>query len=201
MSTTPIKILGGSFLPSLLSSVVGLLAIGSPTTVLWGVGAVIVDAIEGVARWAFRLGTHVCKEVIESMPSLTKRDASPDIIGGSFVIEVQRPLLHGVPASVFRGDSADERVSVGDLSLVGLSKALFLETAARLGPTARKPLGGYLDRVSARTQAFPRSPVLRVASGGQGGKAVELLVSKVKGRCHGETLALMGPKYNMLRGI
>lgn len=82
-----------------LSLIAILLAAGCPATIVWGVIAVVVDAVNGViGRW---LWTHVENKIAENTPPLADCDAAFPVVLIIAAIRVIAALKHVRPCSIF----------------------------------------------------------------------------------------------------
>lgn len=84
---------------SIVSFVSTILLSCSPSAVLRGVRAVIVDSIN--LMFGRRTPTHVSKEVFVTIPTSADSDSSAPISGVGLRFWVVAPLTHGIPSSVF----------------------------------------------------------------------------------------------------
>jgi hypothetical protein len=83
-----------------MASVGVLLCRCRPSTILWRVGTVVIDAINGMARR--RSLTHVGVERFEALcPSRTHRNTAPTVVGESAIARVETPLFDRTPDGMF----------------------------------------------------------------------------------------------------
>ena len=76
-----------------------LLIHGNPFAVLGLVVAIIVYALDAVARWT---RTHICKEVLERIaPAVADRNAAPSVTRPSWALWVGAAHLHSPPNLIF----------------------------------------------------------------------------------------------------
>lgn len=95
--------------PSVVSTIVILLYVCSPATILGGIAQIIVDSFKCFAGRAF---THVRKEVFECVPSLANGNATPSVAWVSAVRRVQASTPHPSPYDQYGIRSAAARATM-----------------------------------------------------------------------------------------
>jgi hypothetical protein len=81
-------------------TIAGLFRARSPSAVARLVVTIVVNAIDGVLD--ARSGSHVGKEVLKGVPSLTDRDASTTVVWPSRLLRVGASRSHGRPRPILR---------------------------------------------------------------------------------------------------
>jgi hypothetical protein len=77
-----------------------LLIVGSPTTVVWFVIAIIVDTINRMrGTW---LSAHIGKKIAKDMPTLADLNAAAAVVFEPWIIRISASGTHGNPRTIFR---------------------------------------------------------------------------------------------------
>lgn len=141
----------------------------SPSTVVAGVVAVAVNAIQGV-RWRW-FGAHVGQEALEGIdPASTNGDAAPTVVAVLRGVRIQASALHGAPRSVFGRVRSSVRSAPRPTHLSVVA-------ATRHDVPAPEGRDSGIDRgLAAVTRALPIVPGLVVS---QGHKSSKSLAGKV----------------------
>lgn len=112
-------------IPTRWSAVVRLFGLGGPSAVVRRVGAIVVDAVNGVIGRRFR--SHIAVERAKVQPFWRDRDSAPAVPFPCWVVRVQAPLAHSEPCLIFA------RATVAALTVyatcVSGSLALYAATA------------------------------------------------------------------------
>jgi hypothetical protein len=134
------------------ASVVGLFGPSSPSTVVKGVVAVVIDALNGVLRG--RLFAHIGKKVGRTLiaePSIANRDATPAVAVIHGVFGVVAPVQHGPVAAI--------NTAIGCAVLgFGCRLQLVCHAAARLIVAAASLAGGNLNLLPAAISKAAKKP-------------------------------------------
>lgn len=98
------------------SGVARLLLFGRPAAIVGGIWPIVVYAVKRV--FVARAGAHVLQELFERAPLFADPDSTSTIVWKVRVAGVGRPIPHGGPSSVLRGDAGwrGRGVSVGPMA-------------------------------------------------------------------------------------
>lgn len=152
------------------ASVVGLFSHSRPSTVVWGVVAIIVDALNGVLRgWLFsHVGQKVGRTLITKPPT-ANLDSAPAVSVVHGVFGVVAPVQHSPVAAVNAAVSnavldlrrrlqlvchAAARLCIAIASQMARDFNLF---SAAVGNTAKKPYGLILFCLSSELNGFEKA--------------------------------------------
>lgn len=128
-----------------LTSVSPLFDIRRPSTIVWTVTLLIVNALNRALRWT---RSHVGDEIIERLPTLANRDSAPAIVGVIGGIWVTAALFHTGPTRVFA------RLAHAVLAKA-LSKHVDFQTPTRFGVSGTEVRPRNVMKSAAVAEAFP----------------------------------------------
>lgn len=133
-----------------IASVVRLLEFGCPAAVLWGIRAVVVNALNRVfVRWA---PSHVGDEIIKRLPSVAHGYAASTVVLVSLVVWFPTSLAHNLPDAILRALA----VAVCAVSLSRASAcSLAIKASTTGGVAVPKVLADHLRLCPALTSAEP----------------------------------------------
>ena len=133
--------------PTCVSTVTALLTLGGPLTILRGIVAVIVNALNGMRRRGS--GAHVRVKIIKALhPTFAHGDAPTAVIFVLLVLLVSASFAHVCPNPPFWGST--HTVFERNQPYVFFAKA-----AATLGLATCQSLRGYDRSLTAGTQTIP----------------------------------------------
>ena len=141
---------GESFSLASFPLVKALISVGSPSTVVGRISAIIVNPVQSHSR---RAHAHVNYKGSERFsPPLAHRNTAPSIEAILNVICLVAPHLSALPRKVcWRSSKAVYSVRAG-------AKSFLLETSAAFCVTARKFVRGFRNDIPAIALAYPINP-------------------------------------------
>lgn len=129
-----------------VSLVIGLLSITRPSAVIRRIWAVVVDALNGKAVWAW---PHISQEVFKRLlPAVTNRNTASSVSGIGRRFWVSATFDHAAPTLIFTAD-----FSVSSVTVCQNSGMFFLPASARLGKSKTQLRDVYEFGRSALTSA------------------------------------------------
>lgn len=164
-----------------------------PSTVLQGIWAVIVDAVEFVSRWA---RTHVGEKRGVVKPSLADRDSAATVPLVSRVVRPKAAVFHLLPDHVFPWAF---RTALGSPVRGGARGCQFAAEAPTTSDELRDQVGrsnGLLSAAVATTEPFAELAAY-VADRHQ---TFELLAEKIGARYSGRSHAVSPVREGVVRG-
>jgi hypothetical protein len=170
--TTPLGHGLGASIPSdqpVASRVCGLLLAGGPSAVARTVGAVVVNAVQGVVRRGAR--THVAQERGKVGPLWADDDATAAVTGPTAGARILASCVHSLPSHVLSGD--------GSLIHVSLRQRSAHQATTRLRQTAPQVARHHFPFSSAVATAKPFGSFGRISNNRDDRPVVESLPCEV----------------------
>jgi len=143
---------------SVFASIVSLLLISCPTTIIRAVVAAIINTFECVAKWPFWSWPHVCKKVIKRVyPAVTYFDSATTVIFELCVFFSITTVAHSKPGFMFCCITHSVRTINSEVIASGLSHGGYLTHSFPLFAAARVALprvkGAWIDYLFGATIA------------------------------------------------